>query len=161
MSVKGLQIILLACLTFCLASISYADNSNDDMAVFQTLFQHWADAFNKKNISASCAIFSPQISADYLGFPTKNYTIICDGFKKIFEEKNREYRYQFKINHIYRSGDLAAVRITWSLDIFENNARISTTKDEGLDILQKQTNGEWQIVNYLSYPISQQGKLIG
>lgn len=130
-------------------------------SIFNKLFQDWTIAFNKKDLAKSCSLFSHQIRADYQGYPNKSYTTICDGFKKIFQEKNREYRYQFKIHYLFQADNLAVVRITWYLDIFENKTRLSTTKDEGIDVLEKDEHGEWKIVSYLAYPIQQQGKLFG
>lgn len=125
--------------------------TQDDSIIFKKLFTDWTDAFNHKDLAGSCSLFSKSLTADYRDAPHKNYATVCDGFKKIFQQTNRNYQYHFKINHIYRSGDLAAVRITWYLSIDENNKKIASTQDEGIDILEKNKLGQWQIVNYLAY----------
>lgn len=143
-------LIFLAC-----SSICYADNANKDTAMFQKLFSDWTNAFNRKQINPSCALFAKSLQADYRGAPSKTYTSICNGFKQVFSDPARHYHYRFKIRHVYRSGNLAAVRITWYLDVTENQKIILSTHDEGLDILEK-TSAGWKIVNYLAYDVTEQ-----
>lgn len=145
---------LVGLILFCFFITAQAKPNNAvDNAVFNILFTTWTTAFNNKNLPQTCALFSPKLKADYRGTPPKTFTSICDGFKKVFADKSRKYVYRFKLNDIYATGDLAAVRITWYLDIYENEKLISTTQDEGLDILQKTPAG-WKIVNYLGYEAS-------
>ena len=118
--------------------------------MFNHIFSTWTEAFNNKKLAQSCAIFSKLVVADYQGVSQKNYTIICDGFKTIFQKENNRYEYKFKIHDIYRSGDLAAIRITWYLYVYEFGKLTSKTRDEGMDIL-KLKNGKWEIVNYIVY----------
>lgn len=63
------------------------------------------------------------------------------------------YHSDFKIHQIYRSSDLAAVRITWYLHVYKNGWHVSLTREEGLDVFQKQADGKWQIVNFIAYPL--------
>lgn len=123
-----------------------------DYLEFNHLFSHWTKAFNQKDLKTSCNLFSKSVTADYRGFPQKNYSSICDGFKKIFQEHDKIYHYDFDLKQVYRSGDLSAARITWYLSIYSNGKLISKTQDEGLDVLVKNKEGQWQIVNYLGYP---------
>lgn len=124
----------------------------DDSAIFQQIFTEWTHAFNTKNLKKSCQLFSKSLVANYQGAPEKNYQSICDSFKKTFEDKQKNWQYHFKIHYIYRENNLAAVRITWYLDIFENGKKISREIDEGLDIFKRNQKGQWQIVNYIAYP---------
>lgn len=147
--------VLTTLLTIFLSSNSYAA-TNHSPQPFQKLFEQWTQGFNQKNLATSCGLFSTALSANYQGIPPKNYTNVCNGFKKIFQEKNRDYHYHFKINDVYQTQQLAAVRITWYLDIYENKKLISTIQDEGLDVLEQDMNGTWRIINYLAYPVQQQ-----
>ena len=104
---------------FCvLLAIGAAAHASDRQELTQ-LFSHWTTAFNHKDLSATCALFAKNVSANYRGVPRKNYASICAGFKKIFHNSNTQYRYQFRLHQIYRAQDLAAVRITWYLQILE------------------------------------------
>lgn len=128
---------------------SYAKHSNDFM-MFQHIFSTWTEAFNNRDLFQSCALFSKSVVADYQGVTQKNYTAICDGFKKVFQNNNIQYEYKFKLREVYRSNDLAAIRVTWYLRLYKHGHLMSNTRDEGIDIL-KLKNGEWKIVNYIAY----------
>lgn len=128
-------------------------NQNQTPTDFNALYTTWTQAFNNKDINNTCALFAPDIVADYRGYyPRKRYGNICEDFKKIFGDKDRTYSYRFKILEVYESNNFAAVRVTWFLKIDESTTkRVYEMQEEGLDILQK-INGEWKIVNYLAYP---------
>jgi len=138
--------------TLLITAKAHANQAKNDTVIFQQLFSDWTEAFNQKDLSRSCALFSKKVVANYQGVPEKNYSSICDGFKKIFEEKDKRYQYRFKLHHVYRSNTLAAVRITWYLNISENDKPISEVQDEGIDIFEKNEQGQWEIVNYIAFP---------
>ncbi|RDI44540.1 hypothetical protein [Aquicella lusitana] len=143
----------LSLLPLLLISMQAAAVKPADYKLFENIFTHWTAAFNQKKWPESCHLFSKSLVADYQGYPQKSYDTVCNGFKKVFQETEKDYHYRFKLRDVYRNGNLAAVRITWFLDISENNKNVSSTRDEGIDILQKQSSGEWKIVNYLGYPV--------
>jgi uncharacterized protein (TIGR02246 family) len=145
-----MELILIVFSILLIASPADA-NEQADSAMFQRLFQNWTDAFNRKDLAASCNFFSKTVAADYKGVPHKNYKSICDSFKKTFAEKDRQYKYRFKLHDIHRSGDLATVRVTWYLNISKDGKSISDTTDQGLDVFRKEKDGTWRIVNYLGY----------
>lgn len=147
-----LRLITGITLLICATQLYAAEQKNDEV-IFNRLFTQWTEAFNHKDLSKVCLLFSKNITADYRGVPQKNYAMICDGFKNIFGMANRSYQYQFKLHDIYHSGDLAAVRITWYLKIYENDKLLQSSQDEGIDILKKNQIGQWQIVNYLGYGV--------
>lgn len=126
--------------------------SSEDRMIFKKLFTDWTTAFNNRELVKSCDLFSLHVVADYRGIKRKNYTNICNGFKKIFTDDLRKYHYSFKLHEIYKSEFLAAVRITWYLKITNKNGSVTYVQDEGLDILEKNGKNKWKIINYLSYP---------
>lgn len=139
-------------LFFIVATIPAQATEAHDKKVFQKIFSDWTAAFNKKELAASCHLFSKSVIADYQGTPQKNYASICNGFKKIFNARHQRYQYHFKLHHVYRSKNMAALRITWYLRYYKNNILQSQTQDEGIDIFEKNKLGQWQIVNYVGYP---------
>lgn len=142
------SLTLLSCL---IASQALAQSG--DTAIFDKLFKAWTKSFNQQNVAQSCALFSKSVVADYQGVPQKNYQSICDGFKTIFKNKDHRYRYEYKLHQINRSGNLATVRITWYLYLTENGKTKMISQDEGLDVLIKNAQGKWQIVNYVAFPV--------
>jgi ketosteroid isomerase-like protein len=145
------RIWILCVLLLSLTSSVFATSAHEDSLAFHKLFTNWTSAFNNKNLPASCDLFAESIHADYRGTPQRHYSDICDGFKKTFSDKNKNYQYSFKLHDVYRSGDLAAARITWYLQINENGKHVSTTQDEGMDVLKRNGAGQWKIVNYIAY----------
>lgn len=133
----------------------YAANENNDFALFEKIFTDWTVAFNQKKLAPTCALFSKSLIANYQAAPQKNYTSICEGFKKIFREPEKSYQYHFKLNQVYRSGNLAAARITWYLQVYEHEKLISEIQDEGLDVFLKDSHNQWKIVNFVGYPVPQ------
>src|SRR5688572_12981286 len=99
------------------SSTVYAKKIESHEMEFYNIFSQWTEAFNQKDLTKSCALFSKNLIADYQCVPQKNYNSICDGFKKIFQKTNRRYEYQYRLHDVYQSGDLAAVRITWYLRV--------------------------------------------
>ena len=137
------------------AGVSNAQASaEEDQAAFQAVFSAWTQAFNEKRFPEVCDLFSRSVIAAYQGAPAKNYTTLCNGFEKIFQQAGIVYHNDFKIHQIYRSNDQAAVRITWYLDVYKEGAHLSSIQEEGLDIFQKQESGKWEIVNFIAYPVS-------
>ncbi|MCC5015227.1 MULTISPECIES: hypothetical protein [unclassified Legionella] len=148
---KKEYVTLLVSLALLCSQVAFGAIS-EDRVFFKKLFTNWTTAFNNRELAKSCNLFSVHIVADYRGISRKNYTNICNGFKKIFADDTRKYHYSFKLHEIYRSEFLAAVRITWYLEIANKNGGVIHVQDEGLDILEKNSKGEWKIINYLSYP---------
>lgn len=142
---------LIIASTFFLTAHTYAGEENNSTQLFQNIFSSWTNAFNHKDLQASCSLFSEHLEANYQGAPSKNYQSICASFKKIFHEQH-DYKYRFKLHQVYGSQNWASVRITWYLDIYEHGKIIATEVDEGLDVFERDKQGNWKIVNYLAYP---------
>lgn len=140
-------------LIICITQTVFASQLNRDTSTFETIFKHWTNAFNHRELAPACALFAKNITADYQGQPQKNYASICAGFKKIFNESDKRYTYYYKLHRIYHRDQLAVARITWYLTVTKNGKVIEKTQDEGIDVFQKTKGGQWQIVEYLSYPI--------
>lgn len=120
---------------------------------FEQIFDSWTKAFNQKKYPEVCELFSKKVKADYQGAPRKNYSTICSGFHKIFQKTEMTYQNHFKIHEIYQSNNLAAVRITWYLNVYNKGILQYSLQEEGLDIFQKHSNNKWKIVNYIAYPV--------
>lgn len=136
---------------FSLSSAAVIAQENNDYKLFENIFLKWTQAFNNKDLAGACNLFAKDMVAEYQGASPRNYDTVCNGFKKIFNE-NQSYKYSFKLQKVYRSKDLASIRITWYLQVIEDGKIISNTQDEGIDILKLGDDGSWKIVNYLAYP---------
>ncbi|MBI2812113.1 MAG: nuclear transport factor 2 family protein [Candidatus Melainabacteria bacterium] len=128
-----------------------AEAAETDAKMVDRLFANWTRAFNNKEMAGSTNLFSKECIASLPDAPHKDYDAICNGFKKIFASKTDGLKYRYKIHKIFRSGDLATVRITWYSSAYKQNKLIATTTEQGLDVFKKEKDG-WKIVNFIAYP---------
>ena len=142
--------ILLNCILTLMSPVEAKSNPTDAL-MFDRLFADWTQAFNNKNLEATSNLFSKDCVSSNPGAPHKDYAAICGLFKTLFAQTEKTYHYRYKIQDVYRSGDLATVRITWYLDISKDGKLISKSEEQGIDIFQKNVNGVWQIVNFIAY----------
>jgi uncharacterized protein (TIGR02246 family) len=125
--------------------------NSSDAATFDKLFADWTQAFNRKDLKATVSLFSKDCVSSNPGAPHKDYAAICGLFKSLFGQTEKTYQYRYKIQNVYRSGDLATVRITWYLDITKDGKLLAKSEEQGIDIFQKNDKGVWQIVNFIAY----------
>ena len=63
--------------------------------------------------------------------------------------------YSLAINEILVSGDLAVVRLTWTLRITRNDTPgEAVSREQGMDVFRRQPDGSWKIIRYLAYEVS-------
>jgi ketosteroid isomerase-like protein len=56
------------------------------------------------------------------------------------------------IKEIIVSGDLAVVRLTWTLKVRSEGAPGDViSQDTGLDIFRRQLDGRWKIIRYIAF----------
>lgn len=125
--------------------------SGADSKSFDKLYADWTAAFNKKDMVGTMSIFSPTCVASLPDATHKTYDQIDAGFKKLFADKSKSYKYTYDVHNIYHTGDLAAVRITWHLATYENGKLLEKNNEHGLDVLQRDKKGAWQIVNWVAF----------
>jgi ketosteroid isomerase-like protein len=54
------------------------------------------------------------------------------------------------IHEILVSGDLAVVRLTWTLTAEKNGAR-EATAEEGMDVFRRAPDGVWSILRFIAF----------
>jgi ketosteroid isomerase-like protein len=143
--IKWLFSVALLTLGFSSEALYAADK--DD---FAKLYDDWTAAFNERDGNRICDIFAKKVVADFAGIPSKTYPTICASLKSMLQEPDRRYHYRYEFRNIYRSGNLAAIRLTWFFTTIENG-RKSLQIEQGLDVLERNKAGKWEIVNWISY----------
>ncbi len=48
-------------------------------------------------------------------------------------------------------GDVAVVRLVWTLTITEKDGREIKSVEPGMDVFRQQADGSWKIVRYMAY----------
>ena len=139
---RALAIALLALAA--LPGTAWADDAEDIRA---RLLQ-WTDDFNAKRIEPVCDLFSKELISTVRGQGDTDYATRCDILTKSLADPAREFHYEVDIHEVIVSGDLAVVRLTWTLFITPMNV---TAVEPGMDVFRKEADGAWRIVRYLSY----------
>jgi len=88
----------------------------------------------------------------YRGQPERDYNSLCDLLKRSLSDRTKTYRYALAIKEILVAGDLAVVRLTWTLTVQRKDVVGEIVADEpGMDIFRRQPDGSWKISRYIAY----------
>jgi steroid delta-isomerase len=102
-----------------------------------------------------CDLFARDLVAVYQGQPERNYDAICALLSNSLRDREKSYRYSLDLKEILVSGDLAAVRLVWTLSVARwDGGVIETLGEPGIDIFRRQPDGSWKIARYLAFPIA-------
>jgi len=136
--------IALAAILLVLAPASFAADADD----IRTRLEQWTEDFNEGRTDAVCDLFSKEAISNYRGQPERNYDEICALLQKSLADPARDFRYELDLREIIVEGNLAAVRLVWTLFISPLNV---TSVEPGLDVFRKEADGKWRIIRYLAY----------
>jgi uncharacterized protein (TIGR02246 family) len=112
----------------------------------------WTKAFNAGDTAAVCGLFARDLRYDYRGHPERGFDDICGLLQRSLGDRTRTYSYSLQIHEILVSGDLAVVRLAWTLEVRPAGATTGTVSQEpGMDIFRRQPDGSWKIIRYIAY----------
>jgi steroid delta-isomerase len=120
-------------------------------AEIKSTLTQWMADFNAGKTDQVCDLFAADIRADYRGYPTRDQQAVCDLLTKSLTDKTRSFRYALDIKEIVVFGDVAVVRLVWTLTIKEQGGREIKSVEPGMDVFRRQTDGRWKIVRYMAY----------
>jgi uncharacterized protein (TIGR02246 family) len=126
-----------------------ADVKSDKMAITGRL-QHWAEAFNARDAAAACDLFAPDLIATIRGTPERGRAAVCAQLALVLADPNKQLHYTPDIREIIISGNLAVVRLVWTLTE-QRGSMIHKSEEAGIDIFRKQRDGSWVISRYLTF----------
>ncbi len=67
-------------------------------------------------------------------------------------DKTHRSHYTLDLREILVYGDIAVVRLIWTLEESKGNSTVTVRSLEpGMDIFQRQKDGSWKIIRYLAY----------
>ena len=81
----------------------------------------------------------------------RDYEALCSLLHRSLADPTKRLAYAHDIREIIVSGDLAIVRLTWTLTVTMPGAAAVESKEPGLDVFRRQPDGSWKIVRYLGY----------
>ncbi len=155
------RLIVLCVLPGLIPWASYAADSVTDSSEYarkevRAALDKWTRDFNDKNTDEVCGLFAPDLIANYGDYPEKSYDSICAQLKSSLANPKMTFRYSLEIKEIIVSGDLAVVRLIWTLTVTDaDNKAVETTKDRGIDVFRRQADGSWKISRYIAYPMKE------
>src|SRR5690606_34477965 len=78
--------------------------------------REWADDWNAGRLAPVCDLFAKDVVLSFPGGPDRDWKTMCDGFARLFAGGAPTLRYDPpEIEEVLVSGDLAAVRVVWTL----------------------------------------------
>ena len=120
----------------------------------RSAIENWRSAFNARDEDRVCALFAPDLVANYQGEPERDYSSLCEMLRAGVRDPDVTYRYSVEINEIMVYGETAVVRLIWTLEIEKAGSPKETIEEPAVDIFHRQVDGSWKISRYLAYPAS-------
>ncbi|MGB9643766.1 MAG: DUF4440 domain-containing protein [Stellaceae bacterium] len=120
----------------------------------RSAIENWRSAFNARDEDRVCALFAPDLVANYQDEPERDYSSLCEMLRAALRDPDATYRYSAEINEIMVYGETAVVRLVWALEIDKAGSPKQTIEEPAVDIFHRQVDGGWKISRYLAYPSS-------
>lgn len=118
----------------------------------RSAIENWRSAFNARDEDRVCALFAPDLVANYQGEPERDFGSLCEMLHRALRDPEATYRYSVEINEIMVYGDAAVARLVWALEIEKAGSPKETIEEPAVDIFHRQVGGGWKISRYLAYP---------
>jgi len=131
----------------------YADPAADEAAI-RDRFAKWTSAFNAKDPAGVCDLFAPDLIYSLPEVVNGTQAQLCGNLANLFARSDLKLSYDLPaIHEMIVAGDVAVVRLTWTLTA-EANGKKDTTTEEGIDIFRRQPDGRWSIARFVAFTTS-------
>jgi ketosteroid isomerase-like protein len=115
-----------------------AQPAGEAEAAIRNALSRWTSDFNAGDGARICDLFAKDLLYDYRGFPERDYESLCSLLRRSLADRTKQFAYSLDIKEIIVAGDLAAVRLVWTLKMTVPGAA-------------KAVDGSWKIVRYIAY----------
>lgn len=133
------------------ATAAKADSTTAASNEIRAELEKWTRDFNSGDASGVCSLFAPDLISNFRGEPEDTYNSLCANLQMALADPAKRYHYDLEIREIIVSGDLAVVRLVWTLKVRPKNGSDETKREPGLDIFRRQPDGSWKISRYMAY----------
>ncbi len=122
----------------------------------------WTSAFNARDTAHVCDVFAPDLRYDAGPILNGTYSGLCDRLRHLISNPEPTFRYALdRINDIITAGNLAVVRLDWTLTATPAQGPPETSHEAGMDIFRRQPDGSWKIVRFMAYNAESQTRKQG
>ncbi|MGB2933166.1 MAG: DUF4440 domain-containing protein [Methyloceanibacter sp.] len=111
----------------------------------------WTADFNARRADTICDLFEPGLVADFRGLPEQHHADICARLRRVLGDDARGYHYAADIKEILVFGDVAVVRLVWTLTMTGGGETDEISVEPGLDLFRRQADGSWKIMRYMAF----------
>src|SRR5438270_9137827 len=118
----------------------------------RSAIESWRSVFNARDEERVCALFAPDLVANYQSEPERDYSSLCEMLRAAVRDPYVTYRYSVEINEIVVYRETAIVRLVWALEIEKAGSPKQTIEEPAVDIFHRQADGSWKISRYLAHP---------
>ncbi|MDQ0512230.1 YybH family protein [Ancylobacter amanitiformis] len=120
----------------------------DDAGAIRARLEDWTRQFNAGDTAGACELFSRTLVSDVRGQGEAGYDTRCTLIGKALANPERRFHYALDIREILTEGDMAIVRLVWTLTISPGEI---TSVEPGLDVFRREADGRWRIIRYMAY----------
>ena len=132
-------------------SSARAQSAAQSESAIRAALAQWTSDFNARDASRICDLFAPDLVYDYRGFPERDYSTLCGLLRRSLADPARTFSYALDIKEIIVSGDMAVVRLVWTLTVASAGSKPEQSREPGLDVFRRQPDGSWKIARYIAY----------
>jgi steroid delta-isomerase len=134
-----------------LLSPAAAQSDTPAQAAIRAALTQWMADFNAGRADKVCDLFARDLVAQYRGQPERGYDALCDLLRRSLADRGKTYNYALAIKEVLVEGDLAVVRLDWTLTVRAKDGAETTSVEPGMDIFRRQPDGSWKISRYVAY----------
>jgi len=121
-------------------------------AEIRAALTQWMADFNAGRADKVCDIFAPSLRADNRGASERDFDAQCKLLHSVLGDPLRSFSYALDLKEILTEGDMAAVRLLWTLTTrIKATGAVTTAEEQGLDVFGKGSDGRWRIIRFMTY----------
>lgn len=144
--------LILTCLFIVVTAVPGWTDASADKAAISDRLHRWAAAFNARDVAGVCDLFAPDLISTVPEALDAGRDVVCARLAAVLARRDVQFHYSPDIREIVLSGDIAVVRLYWTLTIQRGDDR-EVGREAGMDIFARQPNGEWSIVRFMAFSI--------
>lgn len=148
----NLRLALFAAIALLLGPLTASAADNTAEAEVRGALTQWMADFNDGKADKVCNLFAPDLRSNFRGQPENTFETLCTQLRKSLKDEARSFSYGLVIEEIMVSGDIAVVRLVWTLTIRPKGGGAPIVSEErGLDVFRKQADGSWKIARFIAF----------